>query len=162
MISSRAITVAISAACLGGGALAASLTAGPELIRFREGFEKGMLYSTLDRHDTKQYRELYATPEAVKAVREGRPIPRLSSNAKKLASGVNAQLPRAPEPPPSPAQSSRPASRRIANRRRRDPEAHSYATSCEQRMQPQTTSLSWPRSRTSMDATTCWPGTAKR
>src|SRR5688500_12626025 len=75
MISRRAITVAISAACLGGGALAASVTAGPDNIKFPEGFEKGVLYSTLDRHDTKQYRELYSTPEAVKAVREGRPIP---------------------------------------------------------------------------------------
>jgi plastocyanin len=75
MISARAITVAISAACLGGGALAAAVTSGPDLIRFPEGFEKGVLYSTLDRHDTKQYRELYSTPEAVKAVREGRPIP---------------------------------------------------------------------------------------
>lgn len=76
MISKRTITVAISVACIGGGALAASATVGnPELIKFPEGFEKGVLYSTLDRHDTKQYRELYSTPEAVKAVREGRPIP---------------------------------------------------------------------------------------
>ena len=76
MISRRAIAVAISIACVGGGALAASATVGnPELIRFPEGYEKGVLYQTLDRHDTKQYRELYSTPEAVKAVREGRPIP---------------------------------------------------------------------------------------
>lgn len=75
MISRRAVTAAISAACVGGGALAASVASGPELIRFPDGFEKGVLYSTLDRHDTKQYRELYSTPEAVKAVREGRPIP---------------------------------------------------------------------------------------
>jgi plastocyanin len=76
MISRRAITFAISAACVGGGALAASATVGnPDLIKFPEGYEKGVLYQTLDRHDTKQYRELYSTPEAVKAVREGRPIP---------------------------------------------------------------------------------------
>lgn len=29
----------------------------------------------MDRHDVKQYRELYGTPEAVKAVREGKPVP---------------------------------------------------------------------------------------
>ena len=75
MIGRRAITAAISAACVVGGALAAGVASGPDLIQFPEGFEKGVLYSTLDRHDTKQYRELYSTPEAVKAVREGRPIP---------------------------------------------------------------------------------------
>ena len=72
----RTISLAVSAACIAGGAfLAAAVSAGPENIRFPEGFEKGVLYSVLDRHDTKQYRELYSTPEAVKAVREGRPIP---------------------------------------------------------------------------------------
>lgn len=72
----RTISLAVSAACIAGGALlAAAVSAGPDNIRFPEGFEKGVLYSVLDRHDTKQYRELYSTPEAVKAVREGRPIP---------------------------------------------------------------------------------------
>jgi plastocyanin len=76
MNSRRVISLAISAACVGGGALvAAGVMAGPDNIKFPEGYEKGVLYSTLDRHDTKQYRELYSTPEAVKAVREGRPIP---------------------------------------------------------------------------------------
>jgi plastocyanin len=49
--------------------------AGPDRIAFPDGFEKGVLYAVVDRHDIKQYRELYSTPEAVKAVREGRPIP---------------------------------------------------------------------------------------
>ena len=76
MSDRRGISLAISAVCIGGGALlAATVTAGPENIRFPEGFEKGVLYSTLDRYDIKQYRELYSTPEAVKAVRDGKPIP---------------------------------------------------------------------------------------
>src|SRR5688572_14508092 len=76
MTGRRKISIAVSAACIAGGALiAATGMAGPENIKFPEGYEKGVLYSTLDRHDTKQYRELYSTPEAVKAVREGRPIP---------------------------------------------------------------------------------------
>jgi plastocyanin len=49
--------------------------AGPDKIAFPEGFDKGTLYAVVERHDIKQYRELYSTPEAVKAVREGRPIP---------------------------------------------------------------------------------------
>ena len=55
--------------------IAATGMAGPDKISFPEGYEKGVLYAIVDRHDTKQYRELYSTPEAVKAVREGKPIP---------------------------------------------------------------------------------------
>ena len=76
MTGKRTLSLAVSAACVAGGALlAATGFAGPEKIRFPEGFEKGVLYAVVDRHDTKQYRELYSTPEAVKAVREGKPIP---------------------------------------------------------------------------------------
>lgn len=76
MTGRRGYTIAISAVCVTGGALLAATTlAGPDKIAFPEGFEKGVLYAVVDRHDTKQYRELYSTPEAVKAVREGRPIP---------------------------------------------------------------------------------------
>jgi hypothetical protein len=41
----------------------------------RRNFDKGTLYATVDRYDNKQYRELYATPAAVDAVRKGQPIP---------------------------------------------------------------------------------------
>jgi plastocyanin len=76
MTGSRGIAVALSAACVTGGALLAATTmAGPDKIAFPEGFEKGVQYATVDRYDIKQHRELYSTPEAVKAVREGRPIP---------------------------------------------------------------------------------------
>lgn len=58
------------------GALAsAAAFAGPEKIKFPSDYLKGVLYQTLDRADTKQYRELYAPAEAVEAVRKGRPIP---------------------------------------------------------------------------------------
>src|SRR5687767_5316033 len=58
------------------GALAsAAAFAGPEKIKFPSDYLKGVLYQTLDRTDTKQYRELYAPAEAVEAVRKGRPIP---------------------------------------------------------------------------------------
>jgi plastocyanin len=49
--------------------------AGPEKIRFPSDYLKGELYQTLDRYDVKQYRELYATPAAIEAVRKGKPIP---------------------------------------------------------------------------------------
>jgi plastocyanin len=49
--------------------------AGPEKIKFPSDYLKGVLYQTLDRPDNKQYRELYATPAAIEAVRKGQPIP---------------------------------------------------------------------------------------
>jgi len=55
--------------------LAATGIAGPEKISFPDGYQKGVMYATVDRYDIKQYRELYTSAEAVKAVREGRPIP---------------------------------------------------------------------------------------
>ena len=61
-----------------GAALAAFATlafAGPDKIQFPNDYLRGVLYQTLDRHDIKQYRELYAPPEAIEAVRKGRPIP---------------------------------------------------------------------------------------
>jgi len=76
MTRRRTINFVVSAACIGAGALlAAAGIAGPDKIGFPDGYEKGVLYAVVDRHDTKQYRELYSTPEAVKAVREGKPIP---------------------------------------------------------------------------------------
>ena len=67
------------AAGLAAGLLAATpaiaQTPGPNAIKFPDKYGDGVLYATVDRHDIKQYRELYSSPEAVKAVREGRPIP---------------------------------------------------------------------------------------
>lgn len=50
-------------------------SAGPEKIAFPANYKSHVLYDVLDRHDTKQYRELWGTPEGVKAAREGKPIP---------------------------------------------------------------------------------------
>ncbi|HEX9178838.1 MAG TPA: cytochrome P460 family protein [Burkholderiales bacterium] len=49
--------------------------AGPDRIAFPAGFRSGVLYTTVDRADIKQYRELYASPEAVNAAKEGKPLP---------------------------------------------------------------------------------------
>ena len=76
MIRSNGIRLAVSAAFVAGGMmLAAPGLAGPEKISFPAGFDKWERYGVVDRYDTKQYRELYAKPEVVKAVREGKPIP---------------------------------------------------------------------------------------
>ena len=49
--------------------------AGPEKIKFPSDYLKGVLYQTLDRPDSKQYRELYASHEVVEAAKKGKPIP---------------------------------------------------------------------------------------
>jgi plastocyanin len=56
-------------------AFSALAFAGPDKIQFPSNYLKGTLYQTLDRHDNKQYRELYAPAEALEAVRKGKPIP---------------------------------------------------------------------------------------
>ena len=50
--------------------------AGGDKVAFPEGFDKGVLYTTVDRADNKQYRELYVSPAAaIEAARKGEPLP---------------------------------------------------------------------------------------
>ena len=55
--------------------LTIAVRAGGEKIVFPENYAQGVLYTTIDRPDNKQYRELYATPDAIAAVKAGQPIP---------------------------------------------------------------------------------------
>ena len=69
-----------AAALAGLGAAAvvfaqATVAPGPNKLKFPEGWNQGVLYATVDRPDTKQYREFYTSPEAVQAARAGKPIP---------------------------------------------------------------------------------------
>ncbi|HSF07661.1 MAG TPA: cytochrome P460 family protein [Methylomirabilota bacterium] len=51
-------------------------TAGPEKIQFPAKWESFVLYTTVDRPDVKQYRELYASSQAaVDAMKAGKPLP---------------------------------------------------------------------------------------
>jgi hypothetical protein len=67
------------AAALGLFVLSASTVqvgAGGDKVLFPEDFAKGTLYTTVDRADNKQYRELYVSPrEAVEAAKKGDPLP---------------------------------------------------------------------------------------
>ena len=50
--------------------------AGGDKIAFPASFDKGALYTTVDRPDNKQYRELYVTPPAaLEAAKKGEPLP---------------------------------------------------------------------------------------
>jgi plastocyanin len=66
------VLAATLAACT---ALGSSALAGGDKVAFPTGYEKHTLYSIQDRHDVKQYRELYASPGVVESVRKGQGVP---------------------------------------------------------------------------------------
>ena len=67
-------TLTIAALILATAVLPSS--AGPEKIKFPADWKNHVLYTTVDRYDTKQYRELYASSQAaVDAMKQGKPLP---------------------------------------------------------------------------------------
>ena len=77
----KLVHAAAVAAALATAAITHSVTGqavvpgGPNKLAYPEGWDKQVLYATVDRYDTKQFREFYTSPEAVQAAREGKPIP---------------------------------------------------------------------------------------
>ena len=65
----------LPALALIGAGLTLVAQAGGDNVKFPESYAKGVLYTTVDRADNKQYRELFSTPEAVEAVKAGKPVP---------------------------------------------------------------------------------------
>ena len=77
-ISSRAAACVIVASVAGVAAVAvaqALVPPGPNKLKFPQNWDKGVMYATVDRYDTKQYREFYTSAEAVQAARDGKEIP---------------------------------------------------------------------------------------
>ena len=69
----RAAAIAVSIASC--AFLAIQAEAGPDKVKFPDGFDQGVLYATVDRADVKQVRDLYATPGMIKAAKDGQPLP---------------------------------------------------------------------------------------
>ncbi|MFL4973980.1 MAG: cytochrome P460 family protein [Microvirga sp.] len=68
------LSAAVAAAALTG--FAAQSLAGGDKIAFPANYDKGVMYTTVDRADNKQYRELFVTPaSAVEAAKKGAPLP---------------------------------------------------------------------------------------
>jgi Cytochrome P460 len=65
----------LSVAALAAVSLTVAVRAGGDKIAFPENYAKGVLYTTVDRPDNKQYRELFSTPGAIAALKAGQPIP---------------------------------------------------------------------------------------
>jgi hypothetical protein len=72
------ISIAAATACaaLATAFAAVSARAGGDLVKFPENYATGVLYTTVDRADNKQYRELYVSPRAaVEAAKKGEALP---------------------------------------------------------------------------------------
>jgi plastocyanin len=52
-----------------------SVPGGPNKLKFPADWSKQVMYATVDRYDTKQFREFYTSKAAVDAARAGQPIP---------------------------------------------------------------------------------------
>src|SRR5437773_9214464 len=70
-------SVAISAALAGASAafIAVSANAGGDKVAFPAAYDKGVLYTTVDRADNKQFRELFTSQAAIDAAKKGQPMP---------------------------------------------------------------------------------------
>lgn len=64
-----------TAAAIGFALLPAFAFAGGEKVSFPTDFDKGVLYTTVDRPDNKQYRELWGPQAALDAARADQPLP---------------------------------------------------------------------------------------
>jgi len=71
-VAALAVGVAALGVAVGQQALVAP---GPNKVAFPENWSKGVMYATVDRPDTKQYREFYTSAEAVAAAKAGKPTP---------------------------------------------------------------------------------------
>jgi hypothetical protein len=73
----RTSVLPIVTALVGAGvvALASQVRAGGDLVKFPDGFDKGVLFTTIDRPDNKQFREVYTSQAALDAAKKGEPLP---------------------------------------------------------------------------------------
>ncbi len=64
-------------ALVGAGviALGTQVRAGGDKVVFPEGFDKGVMFTTVDRADNKQYREVFTSQAALDAAKKGEPLP---------------------------------------------------------------------------------------
>jgi Cytochrome P460 len=75
MTTRKSIAIAVLAATT-ASVIAVQVRAGGDKVAFPENFASGVMYTTVDRADNKQYRELFVTPAAaVDAAKKGEPLP---------------------------------------------------------------------------------------
>ena len=69
------ILIVTSIALAALSAAAVSTQAGGDKVAFPEDYAKGTLYTTVDRADNKQFREIYTSAAAIEAAKKGEPMP---------------------------------------------------------------------------------------
>src|SRR5258708_37201091 len=67
----------IAAALVGVAVLVvgSQVRAGGDKVGYPEGFDKSVKFTTVDRAEVKQFRELYTSPTAIDAAKKGQPLP---------------------------------------------------------------------------------------
>lgn len=65
----------LCAALFAGMLAAIAVRAGADNVKFPANYAKGVLYTTVDRADNKQHRELFITRYALDELKAGRPLP---------------------------------------------------------------------------------------
>ena len=75
MLSRRSTAGATLVATVCGIALVAQVQAGADNVAFPENYAKGVKWMVVDKADTKQVHELFATPEAIAAAGKDQPMP---------------------------------------------------------------------------------------
>src|ERR1041385_6534538 len=71
----NAFAIPLALACACSAFIAVGARAGGDKVAFPAAYDKGVLYTTVDRADNKQYRELYTSAAAVAAAKTGQPMP---------------------------------------------------------------------------------------
>ena len=70
------LAASIAVACASAALIAVTARAGGDKVAFPANYASGTLYTTVDRADNKQYRELYISPAAaIDAAKKGEPLP---------------------------------------------------------------------------------------
>jgi len=69
------VTVASIATAVAAFAAVVPACAGGDKVAFPENHAAGVLFTTVDRPDNKQFRELYTSAEALDAAKKGEPLP---------------------------------------------------------------------------------------
>jgi hypothetical protein len=76
MKTGKSIAASAAISCAIAALFAAHARAGGDKVVFPENYASGVLYTTVDRPDNKQFRELFVSqPAAVEAAKKGEPMP---------------------------------------------------------------------------------------
>ena len=73
--SSTLLPIATALVGVGVVVLATQVRAGGDKVVFPATYDKGVLFTTVDRPDNKQYREFYTSQAAIDAAKKGEPMP---------------------------------------------------------------------------------------